>query len=91
MELILVYFILLNGRTTEREGEYMRGNEGHIRNFHLFHFILKENIDMYYWRLCQNSRPLRSGEILHHLMTFQCMSIPLGSHCLCFIGALQER
>lgn len=73
MSLILVYFILLNGRTTEREGEDMRGS------------------DMYYWRLCQNSRPLRSGEILHHLMTFQCMSIPLGSHCLCFIGALQER
>lgn len=30
MSLILVYFILLNGRTTEREGEDMRGSEGHI-------------------------------------------------------------
>ena len=28
MSLILVYFILLNGRTTEREGEDMRGREG---------------------------------------------------------------
>jgi len=27
MSLILVYFILLNGRTTEREGEDMRGRE----------------------------------------------------------------
>ena len=40
MSLILVYFILLNGRTTEREGEDMR-----------------EGSDMYYLRLCQNSRP----------------------------------
>jgi hypothetical protein len=51
MSLILVYFILLNGRTTEREGEDMRGSEGHVRNFSFISFILKENIDMYYWRL----------------------------------------
>jgi len=38
MSLILVYFILLNGKTTEREGEYMRGNEGHIRNFAFISF-----------------------------------------------------
>jgi hypothetical protein len=28
---------------------------------------------------------------IKHLLTLQCISIPLGRGCLCFIGALEER